>query len=72
MSLYSARKYLVRLSALVCLLSCDAGFKVNTVHQTLALSFFKIPGMSKALLQVLTLPKSIYRRVQTEMGWFEE
>ncbi|KAI8583756.1 hypothetical protein K450DRAFT_195503 [Umbelopsis ramanniana AG] len=37
-----------------------------------ALSFFKIPGMSKALLQVLTLPKSIYRRVQTEMGWFEE
>lgn len=72
MSLYSARKYLVRLSVLVCLLSCDADYGANTFYQTIALSFFKIPGMSKALLQVLTLPKSIYRRVQTEMGWFEE
>jgi hypothetical protein len=52
---------------------CDAGYDANTYYiKTIALSFFKIPGMSKALLQVLTLPKSTYRRVQTEMGWFEE
>lgn len=33
-----------------------------------ALSFFKIPGMSTALLQVLTLPRMKYKRLQQEIG----
>jgi hypothetical protein len=38
----------------------------------IALSFFKIPGMSTALLQVLTLPRIKYKRIQAEMGCSEE